>query len=253
MESVKEAEGPTTEMKYSPPYVAFGTFRNFLDTLKTDGIPNKINRSVMVNLSGASQSHLTSAFKALRLVESDGEPTSALRELLDVHGSEEQWPATFKKVLDGAYAEIIGDLDVSTASPQELEDRFRDPGGMDHSMNDKAVRFYLAALKAAKVELSPYLKKRRQKTTSKRRSSRANGSGETSKTTAAETRKSEVPTGCIDYPVYFKNNRKATIIVPVDLTEQECQMIGLTLPLIEAYAKAQVTTEETENIDTEAS
>ena len=250
MESVKEVEGSLTEMKYSPPYVAFGTLRNFLDTLKKDGIPNKINKSVMTNLSGASQSHLTSAFKALRLVEADGEPTSALRDLLDAHGSEE-WAGTFKKVLDGAYAEIVGDLDISAASPQELEDRFRDPGGMEASMNDKAVRFYLAALKEAKVELSPYLKKRRQKTTSRRttRNSRGNGSGDTG-TTTTETSKSDVPKGSIDYPVYFKNSRKATIIVPIDLTEQECKMIELTLPLIKAYAQAQVA-EETGNSETE--
>src|SRR5689334_844024 len=52
-----------TSPKSIPPYVSFKTFDGFLEGLRTRGIPSRIDRSLMSNLSGASQSQLMVALR----------------------------------------------------------------------------------------------------------------------------------------------------------------------------------------------
>src|SRR5438128_10488002 len=68
-----------------PPYVPYRTFRNFIDSLK-QGIPARIDRSVMSSMSGALQSQLTGALRYLGLITVSGQPTSYLPTLVNSEG-----------------------------------------------------------------------------------------------------------------------------------------------------------------------
>ena len=65
-----------------PPYVPYRSFRNFIDTLK-QGIPARIDRSVMGTMSGALQSQLTTTLKYLDLIAPTGQPKEALAKLVN--------------------------------------------------------------------------------------------------------------------------------------------------------------------------
>ena len=53
-----DVKSPEPMPKINPPYLAFRTFRHFLDGLRASGIPGRIDRSVMSSLSGGAQSAL---------------------------------------------------------------------------------------------------------------------------------------------------------------------------------------------------
>src|SRR5262245_51299380 len=72
--------GPTSPElmeRVTPPYLAYRTLKNFLDALKK-GIPGRIDRSVLSNLSGGAQSMLIGALRFFALIEADGTPTDTL-------------------------------------------------------------------------------------------------------------------------------------------------------------------------------
>jgi hypothetical protein len=71
----------------------------------------------------------------------------------------------------------VGDLDLSGATPAQLQKKFRD-AGLSSQMIDKVVRFYLASLESAGVSFSPHLKVRGSASGAgkgRRASKRANG------------------------------------------------------------------------------
>ena len=59
--------GRYTSMDSLPPYVAYRTFRSFIQLL-SPAVPGRIDRSLMASMSGASQSQLIHALRCLRLI-----------------------------------------------------------------------------------------------------------------------------------------------------------------------------------------
>ena len=60
-----------------PPYVAYRTFRNFLVQLEKQGLPGRIDRSVLSHKSGTVQSQLLLALEFLGLIPVDEIPVTA--------------------------------------------------------------------------------------------------------------------------------------------------------------------------------
>jgi Family of unknown function (DUF5343) len=148
---------PQDSQSAVPPYAPYRSFRNFIDSLK-QGIPARIDRSVMASMSGALQSQLTLALRFLGLIKPTGQPTDLLALLVNSEG-----PARAKamsQILHESYPFLFNDFALSTATPRMLEERFSEQGASGGTL-DKCMLFFTAAAKEAGIELSPHLKTQR--------------------------------------------------------------------------------------------
>lgn len=145
--------------KLVPPYGSWKTFMAFLDDCKQNGIPGRIDASILKRLSGTARNQLIAGLKSLALITGDGTPTDGLRLLVDAYKTED-WKPALAKTMSAAYAPILGTFDVAAATPGQLKERFRVGGGIEGETVDKAIRFYLSGLKEAGVPFSSRLQLR---------------------------------------------------------------------------------------------
>lgn len=231
-----------TERAQTPAYVPYMTFKNFVGMLKEHGVPSHVDKSVMTHLAGGTQSHLTSALKFLGLTKSDQTPTWELNQLVSAYDTE-TWPEVISATINQAYADVVGKMDLNSATPYQLDKCFESDSD-SAAMIDKCVRFYLSALDDAKISYSSHLKKRKPRAT---RRLRSNGkSKEVPKPTQASSeplavqmpaKESPLSNGMIMYPIHFSNDRVGKIEVPRDIDEEDCEMIELLIPMLKMLAK----------------
>lgn len=146
-----------TIKKDAPPYVSYGTFRNFITGLKKGGhIPNRIDKSILSTMSGSGQAALTSALKFLGLTDEVGIPTQQLRNL--VSADEDGYSVLLKEILNEKYAFVTAEhFRLSTATGAEVESKFKECG-ITGSTVSKSVAFFIAACKATGIEISAHVK-----------------------------------------------------------------------------------------------
>lgn len=137
------------------PYIPFKTFLSFLANTKGK-LPDKIDPSVLMNMSGTARSQLLSALKSLALIAAEGIVQDSLRQLSEAYDTPE-WKNVLAAFLQNAYADVIGELNVATATPAMVRDRFKNFGGVEGGTVENAIRFYISALKEADLPYSPYL------------------------------------------------------------------------------------------------
>ncbi len=227
-------------VKITPAYLAYETLRNFIESLHATAVPDHIGKGLMPNLSGGSQSHLLLALKFLKLIGSDGATTNELRELVRAFGGE-KWPAAIGKVLMDAYKPILGGLNIASTSDEQLYKAFKERTPLDDSVLERAVRFFIRAMRDAKIPLSPHLGKRKPRRTNKAGSAKPpkakesrNGSGDTGNGAVAST--TLVPEGMIEIPIPIGNS-PSFIRVPKGITMSQFPMVKAIADLIEALAK----------------
>ncbi len=151
--------------KYTLPYIPFTTFLNFVDRLKSTAIPSKIDNTVMPNLAGGVRGQVRSALRFLGLTDSEDHVTTAFRDLVQAHGTE-SWATTLRSVIETAYQPIIGELDLTEATPGQVQSKIK-TAGVTGQMADKTIRFMLAGFENAGRVLSPHLANRTAVTSSK--------------------------------------------------------------------------------------
>jgi hypothetical protein len=163
--------------EFQPPYLSWSTFQGILDQLKAGGIPDKIDRSVLVGKSGGDQSQFLRAARHFGLMDPETEkPTERMRELVN---AEDRGPL-LGQILRESYPAVV--TLGSGATQQMLEEKFRD-FGIEGETVRKAIAFYLSAAKQTDIELSdrfqttrPGAGGRRKRTP--RKSTGNNGNGE---------------------------------------------------------------------------
>lgn len=222
----------------SPPYVPFQTFKGFLEYLKGHEFPDQIDKSLMANLSGSTQGHLIGSLKFLELIDASGAPSGELKQLVQSYGTE-VWPEVLGLLISNSYADIMGGLNLNTATPQQLADKFRDEraGKLEGSTADKAIRFFLSAIQEAKIPHSKRLVERKPRTGKKPRQRQA----------AAQQPAQEPPVRqapppddrMMSIPIPFKDKPAGTISVPKDITAADCAMVKIAVQMIEAFAGVQ--------------
>lgn len=226
-----------------PAYVAFPSFRTLLEQFKEHGTPGRIDRSVMGNFSGGTQSHLISTLRFLRLIGPDSVPTPKLRPLADAVGTD-QWATALRPIITEGYADVLGDLDLATATPSQLASKFRD-GGLDGSTHDKAMRFFLQSLKEAEIPHSAHLGRRRKQIGSNGRRPSVNRRGNdtppapngNSTRSGSDVFSAPPSPGTVTFPVYLKGKSAGQIVLPDNISSEDIPVLKITLDLIEAYAK----------------
>lgn len=225
--------------KSTPPYVAFPTFVSFVERLSQTALPTRIDRSVMQGMSGVTQSHLMSALRSLNLINDTGHVSDRLRTLVRAYGTE-KWTEELGEVLIAAYGAVVNGLDLDNGTQKQLYDCFKANGNVDGETLDKCVRFYLKAMEAADMTLSPHFTMRRQgaprRSAAKQRKASGNGA-EAIKSQERNGDEVEPPTGTIGFPLHVPGKAAGMIYVPSDLSPEDCELIEAMMPVLRAYAK----------------
>ena len=155
-----------TVKKLCPPYLAFKTLKNFLETLRP-GIPSRIDRSLMGTYSGTVQGQLLNTLQFLGLISADGIPSDRLNSLVHSEGPEQQ--KNLSNILAERYPYLFEDgFDLQNATATHLLEQFAKFEATGDTLR-KALTFFLAAAKEAGIRISPHV---RQSSGPKRGSSR---------------------------------------------------------------------------------
>lgn len=134
-------------------YVGWTTFANSLDSLAI-GIPNVIDKSVFPGQSGGVQSQIMAGLKFLGLIDDDGKPSAQLHALATTDESARK--AALKKILQERYADLFA-LDLTKATSAQLYEKMAEAYNVTGDTREKAVRFFLAAVKYAELPLGRFL------------------------------------------------------------------------------------------------
>jgi hypothetical protein len=153
----KQERGPV------PPYVSYRTFRAFLFGLG-QGVPHRIDKSIMTSLSGGVQSQLIQALKFFELIGPDGAPNQSLHVLVGALHAEEQYPAVLKNLLLRFYPFLFApsDQNLEKMTAGQLQERFARVASGDTVQ--KCIAFFIPAAKEAGVRLGHYVVARKKRT-----------------------------------------------------------------------------------------
>jgi hypothetical protein len=221
------------ETSQTPPYVSFKTLLAYVDDLKSkDHLPHEINRSVMPKMSGITQNQVLSALRFLGLVDDTGKITG-LQKLVDSRTTA-GFAATLASFVEPAYSELLGSIDIASASMKALRERFRDVGKVDGDTLDKAVRFYLKALKAADIKFSSYLSLRQPRAGKRGSTAKSKQADPITANGLKESRHSSQAKDTITIPLHLSPKPTGSITIPEDLDDADCDMID---SMLRAYAK----------------
>jgi hypothetical protein len=135
-----------------PPYVAYKTFKSFLEGLKVS-IPSRIDRSVMGSYSGAVQAQLLQSLKFFGLIGTNGHPKERLQQLVHSEGPGRE--KLLNELVRAGYPQLFtGDFDLMKATSGQLAEQF----GASGETVRKCIAFLLPLLKDAGVSISPHIK-----------------------------------------------------------------------------------------------
>jgi hypothetical protein len=224
-----------------PAYIPWETFKGFIGHLKATVVPSHIDKSMMpAEMPALTRGQVQTALKFLGLVDLAGQVRQPLRTLVGAYDTD-GWPNAVKVMIQEPYSEIIGDLNINTATPQQVDERFSDVG-VTGQMLQKSLRFYLSALKDANVPCSPHLGARRKRSASpkKRTAGKAlipKEEGNAPPVTPSVPPPPPIAAGMRTYPLYFRGKQPGSIVVPDDLNAADCTVIALQLEVLKASAK----------------
>ncbi len=159
----------------APPYIAFQTLKTLVGNMKSDGVPGRIDKTMLRNFSGAVGSQLMTALKFMSLTNVDGEPTDDLKALVEAFGTE-AWHEVLAKTIKGAFAPIFK-LNLETATPGQFTEQFGKAFDGEGDTQRKAITFFVNGVREARIPISAYIlknKKPRSGTPGKKRAPKAN-------------------------------------------------------------------------------
>ena len=139
----------------APFYASFSSFKTLIGSLKANSVPGRIDRHVLKSFSNAVGSQLLAGLKFLGLINDAREPSQALLDLVEAHGTP-KWAGELDEVLRRAYGSLFA-LNLATATPGQFNETFRKLFAAEGDTLRKASSFFLSAAAEAEVELSNYL------------------------------------------------------------------------------------------------
>ena len=143
-----------------PPYVSYRTLTNLLTEFQAQGIPSRIDRSVLAHKSGTVQSQLLLALRYLGLIKSSGHPTEKLRALVPSEGTQRK--ALLGKIIRNSYEFVFaGGFDLETATANQAEELFQSRGASGETAR-RCIAFFLAAAREGGIPCSAYIKPHRK-------------------------------------------------------------------------------------------
>lgn len=200
--------------------------------LKSTVVPPVIDSSLTKSLSGSTAAALMSAMRFLGLITKDGKVLEPLSRLAKSYETD-QWKVELGKIVTAAYAPIVGDLDLTTATSSMLEDCFKTNGKVTGQVLEKAVRFYLAALEQAGISVSPLLKARKVRSTTPRKTGKQQRKQAPDVIEDDEEFEDQTPPdGTEQLKLPLPGKGYVTFTVPSDLTSDDWKFLK---PIFEMY------------------
>jgi hypothetical protein len=137
----------------APPYISFRTLLNLIERMADEGVPRRIDRSFLSQLSGGYQTQVLAALRGLGLMGDDGRVTDRLLALVQRPNERK---ALIAEILRERYPEAIA-LGEANATQDELAEQFKRSGITGATLR-KAIAFYLHASNFAGIPVSPFFK-----------------------------------------------------------------------------------------------
>jgi Family of unknown function (DUF5343) len=144
----------------TPPYTSYRTFKTFIQDLREQGVPSRIDRSVLTRFSGVVGTQLMHALRFLGLIAEQGRPTQRLTELVNAFGAG-NWSETLLELLRQEYSAMFA-IDLETATPSHFNEAFRKAFPAADAVVQKCVTFFLYAANDAGVKISARVLKGRK-------------------------------------------------------------------------------------------
>lgn len=132
------------------PYAPWTTFNTALETLRANGLPDKLDRSVFKGQSGGTQAVLMASFKAAGGIDEDNVVQLILRKMVDPA----QRKAAFKELAETRYKEVLALP--SAATQAQFDQVFRDYG-LNGATHRKAKAFFLRLADEVGITLSKHI------------------------------------------------------------------------------------------------
>jgi hypothetical protein len=133
------------------PYVSYATWETFISDLRENGIPSRIDRSVLKRFAGGTASQLLTSLKAMGLMTENNIPTPELRRLVEAHATE-RWTEEVSDLTCRVF-EPICLLDLTTATPSQFAETFRASFSGGDEVQRKGAAFFFNAAKVAGIEV----------------------------------------------------------------------------------------------------
>jgi hypothetical protein len=143
---------PTTNL---PPYLPFATFRAAVQSLRTHGVPDKLERTAWESRSGGERVLISSAFKFFGLIDEQGNPQPILKKLTGVEENTDQEKLVLKTLIEYSYSDVFK-LNLATATIGLIGEAI-EKMGVSGATRDRAVRFFIKAAHHSGIQLSSRL------------------------------------------------------------------------------------------------
>jgi hypothetical protein len=225
----------------SPPYISFKTFAGFLQKLKETTVPGRVDSSVLRKYAGSVARQLVLSLKYLRLLDpASNSTTERLKKLVAAYGTP-AWKEELNSLVTDVYQPIIGPLDLSSGTHQQLLEAFRSTGA-DGTVLDRAVAFFLAAAKEAEMPVSPHFtdRPRRPRSSTPKKAAKRKADLDEDEDEVDEEEETDIEEGSIGtkstkrskFQIAVPGKRHATIWLPGDVSSEDWSMIDL---MMQAY------------------
>ena len=156
---------PTQDTKQQPesepvaPYVSFKTFQSGVEALRSHGLPDRIDRSVWLQRSGADQTALLSAFQFLGLIDSSGKTQPMLRRLVAEAENSTGEKNILADVLRKSYENLF-QLNLETLTPTQFAEAIGRYGPTG-ATRERSMRFFVKAAGHCGIKMSGRLTARK--------------------------------------------------------------------------------------------
>lgn len=224
--------------KNPPPYIAHKTFTNFINGL-AQGMPARIDKSVIDHLAGTVQGQLTATLRYFKLIQPDGTPEKLLVELTASEGDERK--KIISEMVNRSYDFVFSSgLNLQSATTGQLEELFT-AEGVAGDTRRKAFNFFLALCKDGGIKLSSHIKPAKGVAGTRRRSSRNTGAAaESTQQQQSVVIPPRVQTEGMSKTIQLKSGGQLTLSANVnlfDLDSEERQFVFGLIDQIQAHER----------------
>lgn len=221
-----------------PPYIPFKTIDGFIKKLNETAIPERVDLSLLRTYSGSTARQIIAALKYLGLIDENQQTTDNLRRLVKAYGTD-GWQATLGEIMSQGFDGVVSGLNLDTATPSQLSERFK-LAGADGQVQQKCIAFYVGAMKAAGVTISPHIISRQTGRTERTRS-KPRGKRQDTIDEGAEFRDpaATIPSapGTVRFSFPIPGKASATVVLPEDLATEDLEIIDTMSLMVKAYVQ----------------
>jgi hypothetical protein len=215
------------DRKPLPPYIPFKTFLNLLRKLKDSTVPDQIDLSVLRSYSNSMARQVVASLKYMKVIDAFGKTSDLLRTLVTAYDSH-TWRDVWLETLFEIYDPLLNGLSLETATPRQLEEKFR-AAGADGQMLQKCVAFFVAGATEAGAMVSPHILNKPRKPRAGKGRGRPRKTADDAAQDEIRTDGPSVPTVTgnlvkFQFPIPEKGN--ATILIPNNVASDDWEMIS---------------------------